>query len=152
MLPSWCVSIWEVSGVQINWDCCYSYRVACFSSSFSLLYSTTVFSSFCSLVRCKFLHLTLSAACLVILSAVMLGPFFWVPHSLINQSLEASSWAGSHFGPVTGPSFPQAPLHFHPCSSFRQEQLWVRVLTVGWQTPPSFYALSSCWRQDFLNV
>ena len=26
-----------------------------------------------------------------------------------------------------------ALLHFHPCSSFRQEQLWVRVLTVGWQ-------------------
>ena len=25
------------------------------------------------------------------------------------------------------------PLHFNPCSSFRQEQLWVRVLTVGWQ-------------------
>jgi hypothetical protein len=26
------------------------------------------------------------------------------------------------------PSFPQTPLHFQPCSSFRQEQLCVRVL------------------------
>ena len=25
-------------------------------------------------------------------------------------------WAGFHIGPVTGSSFPQAPLHFHPCS------------------------------------
>ena len=41
--------------------------------------------------------------------------------SVIMSGLGASPWAGSHSGPVTGPSFPQAPLHFHPCSSFRQE-------------------------------
>jgi hypothetical protein len=62
------------------------------------------------------------------------------------SDLQAFPWARSHFGPVTGTSFPRAPLHFHPCSSFRQEQLWVRVLSVGWQPHPSLDALSLCWR------
>jgi hypothetical protein len=62
------------------------------------------------------------------------------------SGLGTSPWAGSHFGPVAGPSFPQASLHFHPCNSFRQEQLWVRVVTVGWFPSPSFDALSSWWR------
>jgi hypothetical protein len=44
----------------------------------------------------------------------------------------------SHFGLVTGPSFPQALFHFYPCISFRQEQLWVKVLTVGLQSIPTW--------------
>jgi hypothetical protein len=67
----------------------------------------------------------------------MLDPFLWVLHSLSNSVRPWDSpWAGSHFGPVAGPSFPQAPLHFHPCNSFGQEQLWVRVLTMGWPPLP----------------
>jgi hypothetical protein len=62
------------------------------------------------------------------------------------SGLGTSPWAESHFGPDTGPPFSQAPLHFHPCSCFRQEQYWVRVVTVGWQPDPSLDALSSCWR------
>jgi hypothetical protein len=50
----------------------------------------------------------------------------------IVSGLGNSFWARSYFGPVAGPSFPQDPLHFHPCNSFRLEQLWVRVITVGW--------------------
>jgi hypothetical protein len=46
------------------------------------------------------------------------------------SGLGASPWAGAHFGPVTGLSFPQDPLHLHPRSSFRQDQLCVRDLTV----------------------
>jgi hypothetical protein len=49
-------------------------------------------------------------------------------------------------GPVTGPSFPQSLLHFHPCSSFRQERLWVRFFPVGWLPHSSLDALSFCWR------
>jgi hypothetical protein len=52
------------------------------------------------------------------------------------SGLGTSPSAGSHFWPLGGPSFPQAPLHFHPCNFFRQEQLWVRVVTVGWQPLP----------------
>jgi hypothetical protein len=48
--------------------------------------------------------------------------------------------------PVTEPSFPQDPLHFHACNSFRQKQLWVRGVTVVWQLHPSLDALYSCWR------
>jgi hypothetical protein len=40
---------------------------------------------FCPLVGCKYLHLTLSAACWVFWRAVMLGPFLWALHSLSNS-------------------------------------------------------------------
>jgi hypothetical protein len=37
------------------------------------------------LVGCKYLHLTLSAACWVFWRAVMIGPFLWMLHSLSNS-------------------------------------------------------------------
>jgi hypothetical protein len=64
------------------------------------------------------------------------------------SGLGTSLWAGFDSGPVAGSSFPQAPLHLHPCSSFRQEQLWVRNVTVGWSPPPSLDAMTSCWMWD----
>jgi hypothetical protein len=82
--------------------------------------STRAVICFCQLIGCKYLHLTLSAACWVIQSAVMIGPF--CEHSIasvIMSGLRTSPWAGSHFGPVPGPSFPQPLLHFHLCNSFR---------------------------------
>jgi hypothetical protein len=109
--------------------------------------STTGVSCFCPLVVCKYLHLTLSAACWVFQRIVLIDPFF--EHSIasvIVSGLGTSPRAGSHFGPLCGPSFPQAPLHFHPCNSFRQEQLWVWDATVEWQSHPSVDALTSCWR------
>jgi hypothetical protein len=48
------------------------------------------------------------------------------------SGLGTAPWVGSLFETVTETSLPQAPLHFHPCNSFRQEQLWVRIVTVGW--------------------
>ena len=65
--------------------------------------------------------------------------------------LGVSPWARSYFEPVTGPSFPQAPPHVHPWSSFRQEQLWVRDLIVGWQPHSSVGDPSFCWMWT-LNV
>jgi hypothetical protein len=50
------------------------------------------------------------------------------------SGLGPSPWTGSQFGPVTGPPFPQAFLHFCLCSSFRQEQLWVSF-DCGMATP-----------------
>jgi len=41
------------------------------------------------------------------------------------SSFQAALWAGSQFGLVTEPLFPQSLLHFCPWSSFLQEQLWV---------------------------
>ena len=135
IIPGWWSGVWDISGVKINWDCWFSHRAILLSFFQPLFNSTTGFSSFCPFVGYKYLPLTLSVACWVFQSTVMLGPFLWGFHSLTNgQALGPSPWAGSHFGPVSGPSFPQALLHFHSCSSFRQEQLWVRVYS-GMVTP-----------------
>jgi hypothetical protein len=82
--------------------------------------STTGVSCFCPLVGCKYLHLTLSASCWVVQRAVMLGLFF-CEHSIASVVVSGfgiSPWAGSHFGPVNGPSFTQVLLHFHTCNTF----------------------------------
>jgi hypothetical protein len=85
MLPVWWSSIWEISGVHINWDCWSFYRI---NSSPQLLLaftdSTTGVSSFCPLVGFKYLHLTLSAA-YCIQEAIMIGPFLGALHSLSNS-------------------------------------------------------------------
>ena len=86
MLPGWLSSVWEISGVQINWNWWSSYRITLLHSFFQHFpNSTTGVSSFCPLVGCKYLHLTLSCACWVFLSAVVLGPFLWVLYSLSNS-------------------------------------------------------------------
>ena len=100
--------------------------------------SATGLSSFCSLFGGKYLHLTLSHACWVFWRAVMIGLFGECSiASVIVSGLGTSPSAWSHFGPVTGPLFSQDLLHFCPHSSFRLKQIWVRVLTVGWQSYPS---------------
>jgi hypothetical protein len=65
-------------GIQINWDCLSSYRITFLLSFFSAFpNSTTGVKCFSQLVECKYLHLTLAAACCVFQSAVILGPFLW---------------------------------------------------------------------------
>jgi hypothetical protein len=87
MLPRWWSNVWEISGVQVNWDCWSSYRVTFLLLSFFQPFpnSTTGVRSFCPLVGCKYLPLTLSAAYWVFWSAVMVGPFLWALHSLSNH-------------------------------------------------------------------
>jgi hypothetical protein len=68
------------------WDCWSFYRVSlflCFFQAFPNL--TTGISSFCSLAGCKYLHLTLSAACWVFRSVVMRRSVLWVHHSLSDS-------------------------------------------------------------------
>jgi hypothetical protein len=134
---SWCIlhiwwySVWEISRVQINWDYCSSYRITpllCFFQPSLIQQQGSAASA--HWLGAKYLHLIFSDACWFFWSAVMIGPF--CEHSIdlvIVSGLETSSCTGYHFGPVSEPSFPQAPLHFHPCNSFRQEQLCVRVVT-----------------------
>jgi hypothetical protein len=82
---------------------------------------------FCPLVGCN--NLSDSEACWIFQRAVMIGPFSeYSIASITGLGLRISAWAGFHFGPVTGPYFPQAPLHFHHCNSFKQKYLWVRVM------------------------
>jgi hypothetical protein len=85
LLPVWQSSIWKISGVQTDWDCCSSYRVVLLSLFQPFPNSTTGFSSFSLLVGCKYLHLTLSAVCWVFWSVVMLHLFLWALHSLSNS-------------------------------------------------------------------
>jgi hypothetical protein len=64
VLPGWWSSVWEISGVQVNWDCWSSYRVTLLLSFFLIQpcpnypfpNSTTGVSSFCPLVGCKYLY------------------------------------------------------------------------------------------------
>jgi hypothetical protein len=91
MLPGWWSSVWEMSGVQVNWDCCSSYRVALLLRFFQLFpKSTTGVSSFCSLVGCKYRHL--SASCWVFWRAVMIGLYLWALYSL-SQSNSTRPWS-----------------------------------------------------------
>jgi hypothetical protein len=58
---------------------------------------------------------------------------------IVEVMARASPWAGSQFGPVSGPPFLQAVLWFCPLSSFTQEQFWVRVFDCGMATHPSLF-------------
>jgi hypothetical protein len=85
MLPG-CGPVSEISGVQASRDCWSLYSVALLLTFFQLSpNSTTGVSSFCPLVGCKYLHLTLSAAGWVFQRAVMIGPLLWARHSLSNS-------------------------------------------------------------------
>jgi hypothetical protein len=120
----------------VIWDRWSSYRVSFLLSFFQLFpNSTTGFTSYCLLVGCKYLHLTLSAAFWAFWKAVMICKHTIAP--LIVSGLEIFLWAESQFGPETRPPFPQAFLHICLCSSFRQELLWVRVSVCGMAIHPS---------------
>jgi hypothetical protein len=61
--------------VQVSWDLWSSYGVALLLSFFQLFSnSTTMVTSFCPLVECKYLYLTLSAACWTFQRIDMIGP------------------------------------------------------------------------------
>ena len=69
----------------------------------------------------------------------------------IMSGLSALPGDGSQVGTVIGPSYLQSFLHFCPCSSFRQENFWVRNFDYGLVNPvPLLEALSIYWRQTLL--
>ena len=51
--------------------------------------------------------------------------------SVIVSGFGACPWDRSQVGSVTGWPFLQSLLHFCPCISFRQEQLWVKNYEMG---------------------
>jgi hypothetical protein len=119
MLPGWWSCFWEILEVQVSWDWWSSYRVALLLTFFQFSpNSTTVITSFCPLVGCKYLHLTLSAAYCFFWRAVMIGPFLRGLHSLSNSIRPWSlplSWTplwvchwtffSSDFSPFPSPQF-----------------------------------------------
>jgi hypothetical protein len=130
MLPSWWLSVWELSGVQVNWDCWSSYRVTFLLSFFQLFpNSITGVTSFCLLAGYKYLHLTLSAACWAFLRVVTIGPFLWAHHNISNG---VRSWGlPLSWIPIWAcqwNSFSPGSSLFCPCSSIKQVKLLVNLL------------------------
>ena len=116
MLPGWWSSVWEMSGIQINWGCLSSYRIALllsfFQPSLTQQQGSAASVYWLSADICIWLFQLL---CWVFWRAVMIGPFLWAHHNLSNSVRPWDlPWAGSHSGAATGTSFLQAPLHFHP--------------------------------------
>jgi hypothetical protein len=132
------VQCWEISGVQINWDCCSTYRFSLLLSFFQSFPNSTIgVSSFCPLIGYKYLHLTLSAACWVFQRVVRIAPFLCVLHSLSNivSGLGTSPWAGSHFGPVAGCLSISIPVILSNRKNYGSE-IWL------WDGKPTPYLMS----------
>jgi hypothetical protein len=128
-LPGWWASVWEISEVQVNWDCRSFYRVTLFLSSFQLIpNSTTGISSFFPFVGYKYLHMTLSVACLVFHRAVMIGPFVWALHNLRSWDLPLTwipLWA------CCWTLFSSASSPFPSLQFFQTGRIMCQSLTVG---------------------
>ena len=74
MYALWWLSLWELWGVHVNWYCCSSYGVVIPFSSFSPSpNSFTLVANLSSMVDCKYLHLSLSAADRATQRTTMLG-------------------------------------------------------------------------------
>ena len=57
MVPGWWPNVWEILGVQIDWDCWSFYRISLLLSFFQLFpHSTIGVSCFCTLVGCKYIY------------------------------------------------------------------------------------------------
>jgi hypothetical protein len=115
MLPGWWSGVWEISEVRLietagppTGSPCYSA-----SSSFSLIQPQGSAASVLWLgVN---MHLILSVVCWIFQRAVMIDTLLWALYSF-----GTSPWAGSHFGPVSGPPLPETLVHFYPCSCFNR--------------------------------
>ena len=147
MLPGWWLSVWEISRVQVNWDCWSSMGLPSFSSSssFSLIQTQE------SPTSVHWLGVSIG----ICLSQLLVGPLrgqLCCPvckHTIttvIVSGLGASPWDGSWVGPVTGLSFTQSFIHFCPWNSFRQEQFSARDFWL-WDGNciPQLDALSFYW-------
>jgi hypothetical protein len=110
------------------------------SFSFSLIQPPRV-SSFCPLVGCKYLHLTLSAVCWVFQRTVMMGPFF------VALSNSVRPWRSPlELDPILSLSLNLLFLRlfsiFVPAALSNRNNSGPEFLTVGWQPHPSLDALS----------
>ena len=131
MLPGWWASVCEISYAQVRWDCWSCYRVTLLLSVFQLFPNSTIaVSSFCPLVGCKYLNLTLSSASWLCWRTAMIDLF--CEHSIasvIVWDLRSSPWSGFQFWPVAEPPFPQAlhflSLQFFHTGTIMDESFWL---------------------------
>jgi hypothetical protein len=121
MLIGWWSAVSDTKRVQVNWDCWSSHRV-----NFLLIFFQPLFNSNHRAQQLlSFGWVQLSCIWLFQMLVGSSGVWScWVHFSersisSVLSGLGTSPWAGSLFGPGSGPSFPQNSLHFHYCSSFR---------------------------------
>jgi hypothetical protein len=126
--------VWQISRVQLSWDCWSSCWIPLLSFFQPFPNSTIGVLGFYPLVRCKYLLLSLSDAYWASQRAAMLGCRYTIA-SVIVSSLGAAPWPGFKLGPVIGPPYAQSLLHFSPWRVFMQGQFWVRVFDCGMATP-----------------
>jgi hypothetical protein len=93
MLPCWCSSIWEISGVQVNWDCWTPTGLSLSSDSSAFSNSTTGVSCFCpfgwvQISASDYFNYLLGLSedshnrCLFVSTPLLLTPFTFPPKSL----------------------------------------------------------------------
>jgi hypothetical protein len=148
MLAGWWLSVWEISGVQVSWNCWSSYWVSLLSFFQFFLNSTIGVPGFCPLVGFKYL-LSVSFSCLLRLSEGNHVRLLICKHtiaSLIVPGLRASPWDGSQVGPVTGPPFPQSVLHFVPAVLLDRNNSWSEFWLWNGNPIPPFDAMFFYWR------
>jgi hypothetical protein len=85
-LSGWWSSVWEVSGVQINWDCLSSYSI----TLLLIFFQPSLIQQRGSAVSVHWLGTNISIwffqlLCWVFQRAVMIYPFLWVLHSVSNS-------------------------------------------------------------------
>ena len=159
LLHDWWLSLWELLGIQVIWDCFPSYVVAIPFSFFNP--SPNSFLPIPDLMSNgweKYLHLPQPAACRAFQRVAMLGSCQHIIASVWVSGIGSSTWDGSQFGPTIGPPFLQLLSYFCPYSSFRQDQFGVRnfdcevgntilpleVLTIYWRWTLGVPS-SQCW-------
>jgi hypothetical protein len=126
-----CLVVQCLRDLKVNWDCCSSYRITLLS-----FFQPSLIQQQGSAASIGWMQISasLSAACWVFQRAVMIDPFLWALHGLSN-SVRNAFWAGSHFGPVAGPSFPQVSSPFQSLQFFQTGTIMGQRCDCGMTTP-----------------
>jgi hypothetical protein len=112
MLPGWWFSVWEMLGVQVNWDCWSFYRIALLLSFFQpFSNSITRVVSFCPLVGGKYWIFQL-----------IIGSF-------IGQSWQVPFWERSIASVTVSDLGP--PLELGPTLGLSSDLLFLRLLSTN---------------------
>ena len=82
MLPGWWLSIWEISGVQVSWDCWSSYRVSLVLSFFHLSLIQPQMSP--TSVHCLGVNIWIWVFHLLVVSVSHDRPLFVSPHNICS--------------------------------------------------------------------
>ena len=136
----WWFSLWEISGILVNWWLVFLW--GCHPlSSFNISPNTSIgVLNLWPMLGCEYLHLSHSAANRASQRTLLLVPVCKHNIALVIVSMCVSHpWEGSHVWTVSGQPFPQSLPCFYPWISLRQEQFWVKSFVGGLLSTPLHY-------------